>query len=88
VTQAALLGLPDELRGHRIAAVVQADEASVAADALRQYCRQRFPATQVPKVWYFFQQWPLTSSGKTDFVALERWLTVIQAGTGSGALPL
>lgn len=82
VTQAALLGLPDALRGHKIAAVVQADETDLSADSLRQHCRQRFPASQVPKVWYFLEQWPLTQSGKTDFVALERWLTVILAGTG------
>lgn len=82
VTQAALLGLPDALRGHKIAAVVQAGETDLSADSLRQHCRQRFPASQVPKAWYFLEQWPLTQSGKTDFVALERWLTVILAGTG------
>ncbi|HET8903477.1 MAG TPA: AMP-binding protein [Saccharospirillum sp.] len=82
VTQAALLGLPDALRGHKIAAVVQADETDLSADSLRQHCRQRFPASQVPKAWYFLEQWPLTQSGKTDFLALERWLTVILAGTG------
>ena len=82
VTQAALLGLPDALRGHKIAAVVQADDAKASAESLRQHCRQRFPVSQVPKAWYFLERWPMTQSGKTDFVALERWLTVVQAGTG------
>ncbi|WP_394170013.1 AMP-binding protein [Saccharospirillum alexandrii] len=82
VTQAALLGLPDALRGHKIAAVVQADDAKASAESLRQHCRQRFPISQIPKAWYFLEQWPMTQSGKTDFVALERWLTVVQAGTG------
>lgn len=82
VTQAALLGLPDALRGHKIAAVIQAEESSASAESLRQHCRLRFPASQVPKVWYFLEQWPMTQSGKTDFVALERWLTVVLAGTG------
>jgi long-chain acyl-CoA synthetase len=89
VSQAALLGLPDELRGHRIAAVVQTTEAGATTETLRQYCRQRFPASQVPKVWHFLEQWPMTNSGKTDFVALERWLKVVQAGTGPDkAIPL
>ncbi len=82
VTQAALLGLPDALRGHKIAAVIQADDASASAESLRQHCRLRFPASQVPKIWQFLEQWPMTQSGKTDFVALERWMTVVQAGTG------
>lgn len=81
VNQAALLGLPDELRGHKIAAVVQTDGSSITADSLRQHCRHRFPASQLPKVWYFLDQWPLTNSGKTDIVALERWLTAVLAGS-------
>ncbi|MEX2320929.1 MAG: AMP-binding protein, partial [Saccharospirillum sp.] len=82
VTQAALLGVPDELRGYRIVAVIQTDETNVLTDSLRQHCRHRFPASQLPKDWYFLEHWPLTNSGKTDFVALERWLRVVQAGIG------
>ncbi|WP_051207059.1 AMP-binding protein [Saccharospirillum impatiens] len=82
VSQAALLGLPDALRGQKVAAVIQSEASSVSAESLRQHCRLRFPASQVPKVWYFLEQWPLTQSGKTDFVALERWLRVVEAGTG------
>lgn len=74
VAQAAVLGTPDALRGQRIVALVQRHDPTLSADELRRYCARQRPLAQCPRQWFMLEDWPLTGSGKTDFMALEQTL--------------
>lgn len=67
VHQAAVVALPDPLRGHRLAALVQGETGGVAAA-----CRAAFGPVAAPKQVIPVADWPTLPSGKTDLRALER----------------
>lgn len=74
VAHAAVLGVPDPLRGQRIVALVQLQDPALTPDELRRHCARQRPLAQCPRQWFVLDDWPLTGSGKTDFVALEQRL--------------
>lgn len=79
IQQAAVLGLPDALRGQRIVGVLHGDANALTPDALKRYSAQRLPIAQVPRDWFWLDHWPLTPSGKTDFMAIQTWLVETMA---------
>jgi long-chain acyl-CoA synthetase len=65
VALAALIGLPDGTYGERpCAVVVRRPEASLTADELIGYCRERLAAYKCPRSVVFVADLPLTASGK------------------------
>ena len=65
VTLAAVIGVPDELRGEAITAFVVADAPSEALAAeLKTLVRERLAAYEVPRRIAFVDELPLTTSGK------------------------
>jgi fatty-acyl-CoA synthase len=65
VTEAAVIGVPDERWGERpLAAVVLADGASVSAAELRAFLSAQVPRWQLPERWSFITDVPKTSVGK------------------------
>jgi fatty-acyl-CoA synthase len=65
VTEAAVIGVPDEKWGERpLAAVVLRDGASVTAADLRSFLADRVPRWQLPERWSFITEVPKTSVGK------------------------
>lgn len=76
VQQAALFGLPDPLRGQKIVAAIQPEYPDLQPEPIRHHCAERFPLAQVPKAWVMIDDWPLTPSGKTDLVALQRLVQI------------
>jgi fatty-acyl-CoA synthase len=65
VTEAAVIGVPDEQWGERpLAAVVLADGAGASAADLRQFLQNRVPRWQLPERWCFIGEVPKTSVGK------------------------
>jgi fatty-acyl-CoA synthase len=65
VTEAAVIGIPDEKWGERpLAAVVLAPGATVTAASLREFLAGRVPRWQVPERWAFIPEVPKTSVGK------------------------
>jgi acyl-CoA synthetase (AMP-forming)/AMP-acid ligase II len=65
VTEAAVIGVPDEKWGERpLATVVLQDDASVTAAELRDFLAGRVPRWQVPERWSFIAEVPKTSVGK------------------------
>ena len=65
VTLAAVIGIPDELRGEAIKAFVVATSPSEALAAeLKALVRERLAAYEVPREIEFVDELPLTTSGK------------------------
>lgn len=67
VEETAVAGIPDEVLGQAIkAVVVLRPGADVTAMAVKAYCRQNLAAYKVPKVVEFAAALPRTSSGKVQ----------------------
>ena len=65
VTEAAVIGVPDERWGERpLAAVVLREGASVTPAELRNFLAGRVPRWQLPERWSFIAEVPKTSVGK------------------------
>jgi fatty-acyl-CoA synthase len=65
VTEAAVIGVPDERWGERpLAAVVLAAGATATAAELRDFLAGRVPRWQLPERWSFIAEVPKTSVGK------------------------
>ena len=68
VAGCVVLGLPDEIMGEAVVAVVQPGdipEASLREEILTQ-CRQHLPSYKVPRSLYFVKEFPLNASDKVD----------------------
>lgn len=69
VIRAAVLPVPDPLRGHALVAVLHGDAGQEAA--ILSSLRDRLGPTRAPKVLIWKEDWPVLASGKTDLKALE-----------------
>ena len=73
----AVLGLPDERRGQRLVAVINA-RTPVRSRELIAWCRKSLPAYKVPTLYYQLTEWPMTHSHKLDFPTLHQLITTGQ----------
>jgi fatty-acyl-CoA synthase len=65
VTEAAVIGVPDDKWGERpLAAVVLAGDSGPTAAELRAFLAERVPRWQLPERWSFIEEVPKTSVGK------------------------
>ena len=69
VTRAAILPVPDPLRGQALVAILQGDAGQEAS--LLALLRDRLGPTRAPKAVIWREDWPVLASGKTDLRALE-----------------
>ena len=73
VADCAVVGLPDEEWGQRVAALIVADGEASAAD-LREHCRGRLADFKRPRTVGFAAGLPRTASGTVDRAAVRRRL--------------
>lgn len=70
----AVFGVPDEIMGEAIVAVIQTPDSS-DQEGLRRaviaHCNTRLPSYKVPKKIYFIDEFPLNASNKMDLAALK-----------------
>jgi long-chain acyl-CoA synthetase len=65
VEACAVVGLPDERLGERVAIAVQLrDGASITEDELRQHCLANLAKYKVPERWLFVDDFPRNAMGK------------------------
>lgn len=76
IADAAIVGLPDPVRGKRIvAALALADPAQRPdPDDVASICRDHGGASAVPRTVHIVDPWPRTPGGKTDFKQMARLL--------------
>jgi long-chain acyl-CoA synthetase len=72
VRACAVLAEPDEMRGQRLLAVVEAERTEGLETELRQHCRATLQALAVPKRITIVARLPLLPSGKVDLREAER----------------
>ena len=65
ILEAAVIGLPDEMWGGQVVAVVQArPDSSVSQDELIAFCRERLASYKKPRHVVFTGELPKNASGK------------------------
>jgi long-chain acyl-CoA synthetase len=69
IRRAAILPVPDPLRGQALIAILQGDAGQEAT--LLALLRDRLGPTRAPKAVIWRDDWPVLASGKTDLKALE-----------------
>jgi long-chain acyl-CoA synthetase len=69
VTRAAVLPVPDPIRGHALVAILQGEAGQEAG--ILAALRQSLGPTRAPKTVIWREDWPVLASGKTDLKALE-----------------
>jgi crotonobetaine/carnitine-CoA ligase len=69
VTLAAVVGVPDEMRGEEVKAYVV---GTATADELRAWCAERLAAFKVPRYWEFRDDLPRTPSERVAKQLLDR----------------
>jgi len=72
VSGCVVLGLPDEIMGEAVVAVVQSGNVSEAAlkEEILTRCTQHLPSYKIPTAIYFVQDFPLNASNKVDRQAI------------------
>ena len=65
IAQAQVFGLPDARLGEEVAAwIILRPGATLTADALREWCKQKIARFKVPRFIHFADDMPLTATGK------------------------
>lgn len=65
VNEVAVVGIPDEYRGETVKAIISLKPgATVTADEIVQYCRERLAAYKYPRQVVFLDDLPKTTTGK------------------------
>ncbi|UCH43058.1 MAG: AMP-binding protein, partial [Dehalococcoidales bacterium] len=77
VEEVAVLGVPDELRGEVVAAVITLKKDEVVTEyELRRFCLERLASYKAPKQFIFLDSLPRTASGEIDKEGIRKQLSI------------
>jgi len=83
VAEAAVVGIPDKLRGEAVRAVIRLKEGAVATEReIKQFCREHLADFKVPKQVVFMTSLPKTITGKIRKEVLRQMSAPGQARDG------
>lgn len=71
ISHAAVLGLKDPIRGERLIAILMLLDNTLKRGEIVNFLRSKTEDFKVPRDFYLTMSWPLTSSDKTDFSAIQ-----------------
>jgi acyl-coenzyme A synthetase/AMP-(fatty) acid ligase len=72
LVEAAVIGMPDDLRGEAVKLFVVHPQGDLICEALKAFCAKHLSIHQCPKEIIFCSALPKNSSGKLDRLALKR----------------
>lgn len=77
VAEAAAIGIPDELRGEVVGAVITPKAGEVVTEPeIKRYCLERLANYKVPKKIVFLDSLPRNTAGNIDKEAIRRQLSI------------
>ncbi len=71
ISHAAVLGRKDLIRGERLIAILMLLDSTLQRGELITFLRSKIEDFKVPRDFYLAATWPMTTSDKTDFPAIE-----------------
>jgi O-succinylbenzoic acid--CoA ligase len=80
VEAAAVVGLPDDEWGERVAALVVPTDDDLSRDELDAYCRDRLAGFKLPRTVAFAEELPRTVSGTVEREAVRERLAAVRDG--------
>ncbi|MBI4283328.1 MAG: AMP-binding protein [Chloroflexi bacterium] len=77
VAEAVVLGIPDEMRGEVVGAIVSLKKGKVATELeIKQFCLERIASYKVPKQVIFLDSLPKTASAEIDKESIRARLSI------------
>ena len=77
VAEAAVIGIPDKLRGEVVGAIISLKEGQVATEQeIKRFCLKRIANYKVPKQITFLGSLPRTAAGKIDKESIRDYLSI------------
>ena len=77
VAEAAVIGIPDEMRGEMVGAVISLREGQIATELeIKQFCLERIASYKVPKQVIFLDSLPKITSTKIDKESIRQHLSI------------
>lgn len=71
VVQSAVIGIPEDLRGSAIVAIIDRSDDDITAEEIIDICKLKLKESQVPKRVEFVNKIPRTATGKVDRATLR-----------------
>ncbi|MFS0644101.1 class I adenylate-forming enzyme family protein [Siminovitchia sp. 179-K 8D1 HS] len=83
----AVIGLPDEVLGEIVCAVIQLKSgADCTEDELKEYLKERLATYKIPEKFVFTKDFPVTASGKIQKMKLREQLAAKEGASLNGRL--
>jgi len=76
ISNAQVFGVPDKRLGEEVAAWIKLEEGATATEEeIRQYCKERLPASHLPRYIKFVREFPTTPLGKVQKFKMREMAT-------------